>query len=185
MKELLTIFAAFSKIGALTFGGGYTVLPLMQKDIADRRGWATYEEITDYYAVSQCLPGLIAMNTSMLIGHKLKGKPGMLAAGLGIAFPSVVIILIIAAFIQNFMQYAMVRHAFNGIRVTVAVLIVNAVVKLWKSGVKDAFGIVIFAGALAAMLLTGLSPIIPVLAGAAAGVVIKELNLTRDYKEGK
>ena len=111
MKELWKIFSVFFKIGALTFGGGYTVLPLLQKDVARSLNWATDEEIIDCYAISQSLPGLIAVNTAMLIGYK-KGKlPGLSAAMLGVACPSIIVILTIAVFISNFLHLKAVGHA--------------------------------------------------------------------------
>lgn len=174
MKTLWDIFVTFAGIGTLTFGGGYTILPLLQKNIAAKRGWATDEEITDYYAVAQCLPGVIAVNAAMPIGYKRKGIPGMLAAALGVIFPSLLIILFIAAFIQNFLQYEIVANAFNGIRVAVLALITDAVIKMWKSGVKDVWGVAIFAVSLAMFGLTTLSPVAPLIAGAVCGIVIRE-----------
>ena len=174
MKELLDIFLAFAGVGALTFGGGYTMLPLLQKSISGKRNWATHEEITDYYAVAQCLPGIIAVNTSMLIGHKKRGFPGMIAAALGMMLPSVVVILIIVMFIDHFLSYEWVAYAFNGIRIAVLVLIAEAVMKMWKGGVKDWVGLVIFAATLAVFTFTNISPVVPLLVGAACGIIIKE-----------
>jgi chromate transporter len=173
MNGLFEIFSAFFKIGALTFGGGYTILPLLQKDIVQRRNWATSEEIMDYYAISQSLPGIIAVNTSMLIGYGRKKIPGLIAAALGIVFPSIVIILIIAMFIKNILDLEIVYHLFNGIRVAVAALIVDATLNMWKSGVKDRWGVLIFIAALMAFELADISPVLPVMAGATAGILIR------------
>jgi chromate transporter len=174
MKKLWEIFVAFAGVGALTFGGGYTMLPLLEKQIAVKRKWVTLEEIMEYYAIAASLPGIIAVNTAMMVGHKQKGLPGLLAAALGMIFPSVVIILIIASFIQPLMAYDLVRHAFNGIRAAVLALIVDAVIKMWKSGVKDKTGIVFFAVTLAAFTFFNISPVIPLIAGAVCGIIIKE-----------
>jgi len=168
MKDIIEIFCVFAKIGMFTFGGGYAMLPLIQKDVAEKRNWASIEEIADSYAVSQCLPGLFAFNTAMIIGRKRKGKPGMLAGGVGVVFPSVIIIMLIARFIENFIHYEAVNYAFNGIRVATLALIINAGVKMWKMGVKDAPGVVIFLAALAALIFTGVSPVFTVIGGAAA-----------------
>ena len=176
MKELFEIFFVFVQVGCLAFGGGYTMLPLLQKYIADKRGWVTVEEITDYYAIGQCLPGIIAVNTAILIGHKRKGYAGMAVAALGMIFPSVVISLIIAVLIQDLLQYEMVVYAFNGITVAVLVLITTAVIKMWKTGIKDIFGLVIFAVTLIVMTQIKISPIFPILAGAVCGIVIKEAS---------
>ena len=152
------------------------MLPLLQKDVAQKLHWATDEDIIDYYAISQSLPGLIAVNTAMLIGYK-KGKiPGLFAAMLGVACPSIIIILVIAIFISNFLDLEVVAHAFNGIRVAVAVLVVNSAIKMWKSGVKDKACIAIFLIAFLAFAFSSVSPVILVLLGASAGMAIKEFD---------
>jgi chromate transporter len=173
VRELWEVFAVFFKIGALTFGGGYTMLPLLQKDVVERRHWTTNEELIDYYAISQSLPGIIAGNTAMLVGYKRGKLPGLAAAALGIACPSIIIILLIALFIQNFLELQVIQHAFNGIRVAVAVLIANTVVSMWKTGVKDKVCVLIFLAALLAFSFVKISPIFPVVAGALAGIAIK------------
>jgi len=174
MKALFEILYVFAKIGLITFGGGYAIVPILQKEIVTGRQWAKEEEVMDYYAIAQCLPGIIAANTAMIIGYKRKGILGMLAAVIGIAIPSFVIILIIAMFIQNFMQYEAVIHAFNGIRAAVLALITGAVIKMWKNGVKDIFGVLIFAVSLAALIIFDISPIIPIVAAAVCGIIIRE-----------
>ncbi|GHS88243.1 chromate transporter [Synergistales bacterium] len=182
IKDLWEIFITFFKIGALTFGGGYAMLAILQKDIVQRLKWVTNEEVIDYYAISQSLPGIIAANTSMLIGYKRGKTPGLLAAALGMACPSIIIILLIAAFIQNFSSIEMVQHAFNGIRVAVAVLIVKTTIDMWKSGVKDKIGVALFLAALLVFVYASVSPVVPVMAGAAAGIIFKE---TKMFKGGK
>ena len=137
MKELFDLFWTFCKIGALTFGGGYAMLPLIQREIVENKKWSTEKEILDYYAVGQCTPGVIAVNTATFIGYKLKGIIGGIIATLGVVFPSLIIILIIAAFLQNFADLAIVQSAFAGIRVAVVALIITTVVKLLKSSIKD------------------------------------------------
>ncbi|MDR1915291.1 MAG: chromate transporter [Synergistaceae bacterium] len=173
MSDLAKIFMIFFKIGTLTFGGGYTMLPILQRDIVQKLGWATGEEIIDFYAISQSLPGIVAANTSMLIGYKVKRIPGLLAAVFGIACPSLIIILLIAIFIRNFLDLEIIRHAFNGIRVAVSALIADAAIKMWKGCVKDSVCVVIFLIALAVFTFADISPIIPVVAGALTGVALK------------
>lgn len=136
MKELFDLFWTFCKIGALTFGGGYAMLPLIQREIVENKKWSTEKEILDYYAVGQCTPGVIAVNTATFIGYKLRGIIGGIVATLGVIFPSIVIILIIATFLQNFADLAIVQSAFAGIRVAVVALIITTVVKLIKSSIK-------------------------------------------------
>ena len=129
MKELLTLFLTFAKVGVMTFGGGYAMLPILQREIVENRHWATDEELTDYFAIGQCTPGVIAVNTATFIGQKQKGIPGGIAATLGVVFPSLIIISLLAGVIDAFSHLMWVQHAFAGIRVCVCVLIFNAVLK--------------------------------------------------------
>ena len=179
LKELLTLFLTFAKVGVMTFGGGYAMLPILQREVVENKGWATDEELTDYFAIGQCTPGVIAVNTATFIGQKHRGILGGIVATLGVVFPSLVIIASLAGVITTFSHLAWVQHAFAGIRVCVCVLIFNAVLKLWKGAVKDVWGLVIFLVILALSVFTKLSPIIYVLAAAVAGLLIKNLGAKR------
>ena len=136
MKTLIDLFFTFCRIGGLTFGGGYAMLPIIQKEIVEEKKWATEEEVLDYYAVGQCTPGIIAVNTATFIGYKVHGIIGAIVATLGVVFPSLIIITIIAALLKNFANYSIVQHAFSGIRVVVIALIVSAILKLAKTSIK-------------------------------------------------
>ncbi|MDR0764851.1 MAG: chromate transporter [Synergistaceae bacterium] len=171
-RECIDIFAVFLKIGALTFGGGYTMLPLLRADIAEKRKWASEDDIIDFYAVSQSLPGIVAVNTSMLIGYKKAKIPGLVSACLGMICPSVMIILAIALFIQNFLAVKTVGHAFGGIRAAVAALIVKTAFDMGKKCLVDGACALIFAAAFLAFTLADISPVIPVAAGGMAGIVL-------------
>lgn len=149
MNIYLDLFLTFAKVGVCTFGGGYAMLPILQREVVENKRWATEEDLADYYAVGQCTPGVIAVNTATFVGSKRAGIGGGIIASLGVVFPSVVIILIIAAFLQNFMHIAWVGHAFNGIRAGVVALILSSVVKLFKNAVKDIATGVIYAVVLA------------------------------------
>ena len=173
LKLLGTLFLTFAKIGVLTFGGGYAMLPILQREVVDAHGWATEEELADYYAIGQCTPGVIAVNTATFIGQKLGGPLCAAAATLGVVFPSVVIITVIAAVLRNFAELPVVRNAFAGIRVCVCALILNAVLKLRKKALVDLPTTVIFLIVLALAVFTKLSPVIFVAASAAAGLVLK------------
>ena len=175
MKELLDLFLTFARIGGLTFGGGYAMLPMLQQEVVEKRKWATNEELMDYYAIGQCTPGIIAVNTATFIGNKTRGVIGGIVATLGVVFPSLVIITIIAAFISNFADLAVVKNAFAGIRICVFVLILNAVVKLGKTSIKDAVTMGIFLLVMLGSLLLDVSPIIFVLLAAAAGIAAQIL----------
>lgn len=176
MKELFDLFWTFCKIGALTFGGGYAMLPLIQREIVENKKWSTEKEILDYYAVGQCTPGVIAVNTATFIGYKLKGIIGGIVATLGVIFPSIVIILIIATFLQNFADLAIVQSAFAGIRVAVVALIITTVVKLIKSSIKDYLGVIIAIIAFIISAFIGLSPVYVVIAAALTGFISKGLR---------
>lgn len=170
MKLLFSIFITFAKVGALTFGGGYSMLPLVQREVIEKKHWATEEDVMDYYAVSQCLPGLIAVNTALLIGYKKKGVLGGIAAALGVVFPSLVIILVIAMFLQNAFNYPLVQKAFAGVRVVVCALIMQAIVKLWKTALRGWFGYAVYLAALAVALFAGVNIIFIILASVALGI---------------
>ena len=156
MNLYLTLFLTFAKVGVCTFGGGYAMLPILQREVVQNKGWATDEELTDYYAIGQCTPGIIAVNTATFIGYKTKGIAGGIIATLGLVFPSLVIITIIAAFLKNFAELAVVQHAFAGIRACVCVLILNSILKLRKSTVIDRATTVIFIAVLILALIANL-----------------------------
>ncbi|MGM9522315.1 MAG: chromate transporter [Oscillospiraceae bacterium] len=173
---LLKLFLTFAKVGVMTFGGGYAMLPILQREVVEKNKWATDEEIADYFAIGQCTPGIIAVNTATFIGQKLGGVFGGIIATLGVVFPSLVIITALAGLITNFAHLTWVQNAFAGIRVCVCVLIFNSVLKLWKSAVVDKWGIAIFVIVLGCSLFFDISPVIFVLAAAVVGVVIKTLE---------
>ena len=179
LKKLGELFLAFAKVGVMTFGGGYAMLPMFQRELVENRGWATEEEMTDYYALSQCTPGPIAVNTATFVGQKRCGIPGGIAATLGVVFPSVVIITLIAAFLRNFAELPLVKNAFAGVRVVVCVLILNAVVKMGKKTVKDLPTWIIFLAVFALAVFTDVSPVLFILAAAVAGVLVKNLGVKK------
>lgn len=178
--KLLSLFLSFAKVGVMTFGGGYAMIPILEREIVENRKWASSEELMDYYAVGQCTPGVIAVNTATFIGYKVAGPAGGVAATLGVVFPSVVIICLIAGILTNFADIPAVKSAFTAIRVCVCVLIFNAVVKLWKGAVKDKAGLVLFLIVFVLSLFFDISPVVFVLFCAAAGLV-----LTRTGVRGK
>ena len=169
MKELLELYFAFLKIGAVNFGGGYAMLPLLERDLVQDRGWTTTQDLTDYFAIGQCTPGLIALNVSTFIGSRRKGIPGAIAATTGFVTVPIVIILIIATFLQGFADYPVVQNAFAGIRVCVCVLIVQAVLRLWNKSVVDKTTLILYLGV---FLMTALSGVLPLAIPAAVLVII-------------
>ena len=173
----LKLFAAFARVGLLTFGGGYAMIPMLEREIVDRHGWATREELMDYYAVGQCTPGVIAVNTGTFIGYKVAGKLGGVVATLGVIFPSFVIITVIAGIIQNFAHFPAVNSAFAGIRVCVCVLIFNSVLKLWKGAIKDKAALALCLLVFVLSVFFKISPIVFVLFCAAAGILFTRLGV--------
>ena len=149
MNILADLFLTFAKIGVCTFGGGYAMLPILQREVVEKKGWATDEELTDYYAIGQCTPGIIAVNTATFVGQSRAGIPGGICATLGVVFPSLVIITVIAAFLSNFADIPVVQHALAGVNAAVVALIASSVLKLGKSTLKNRAGWCIFLTVLA------------------------------------
>ncbi|MBR5942708.1 MAG: chromate transporter [Clostridia bacterium] len=184
MKELLTLFLTFAKIGATTFGGGYAMLPMFQRELADKRGWITEEEIFDYYAISACTPGVIAVNVATLTGYKLRGVLGALFATLGVISPSIVIITLVAALLAGFAGNEYVIHALAGVRVAVCALVAVYIAKMIKKGVRDLITLGIFAAALAIAVFLPVSPVYIVAGAAVLGIVLSFiLPMKKEEKE--
>lgn len=160
----------------MTFGGGYAMLPILQREVVDNKGWATEEELMDYFAIGQCTPGVIAVNTATFIGQKQAGILGGIAATLGVVFPSLIIISVLAGVIEAFSHLAWVRNAFGGIRVCVCVLILNAVVKLFRKAVVDKATLAIFLLVALGSYFTPLSPVVFVVLAAAVGIALKSIG---------
>ena len=172
MNQYLELFTSFARVGGLTFGGGYAMLPILQREIVERKGWCTEEELTDYYAIGQCTPGIIAVNTATFVGGKKAGVLGGASATLGIVFPSLVIITLIAAFLRNFADNVYVIHAFAGLRVVVTVLVLNTVIRLFKTNIKDKGlpALILFALVLTASFFFKISSILLVVAAMVWGL---------------
>ena len=177
MKQLWQLFLTFAKVGVMTFGGGYAMIPILEREIVDNHGWATNEELMDYYAVGQCTPGVIAVNTATFIGYKTAGVPGGVIATLGVVFPSVVIITLIAGLITRFADIPAVKSAVVAVRVCVCVLIFNSVLKLWKGAVKDKAALVLFLAVFLLSVFFDISPIVFVLLCGAAGILFTKLGV--------
>lgn len=171
--SLWTLFWVMAKIGVMTFGGGYAMLPILQRELVENRHWATDEDLANYFAIGQCTPGVIAVNTSTFIGYRMHGVIGGIVATLGEIFPSLCIITALAGLISNFSDNLYVQKAFIGIRVCVCVLIFNAVVKLYKGAVKGKLTFIIFLVVALLSTFTGVSPVLIVVADMAFGVLLE------------
>ena len=174
MKEIISLFVSFFKVGIMTFGGGYAMLPMLERELVDKKKYVTMDEIMDYYAVGQCTPGVIAVNVATFIGYKRKGVLGGIFATLGVVFPSIIIITLLASVLSMVADHPVIEHAFAGISVAVCALIVQAIFKLSKSGIKDAMTVIIAAVALV-LALFDLPPVIIIVSCGVIGVIVKTL----------
>lgn len=172
----LELLLSFFKVGILTFGGGYAMLPILQREIVDNKGWATEEELVDYFAIGQCTPGVIAVNTATFIGRKVKGTLGGIVATVSVVLPSLIIISLLAGVIEAFKEVVWVQHAFGGIRICVCVLIGNAVWKLLKKSVIDLPTALIYLVVVLCSLLLPVEPVLFVVLSAAAGILLKVMG---------
>lgn len=171
MKKLIDIFLAFAKIGVMTFGGGYAMLPMLRREIVENKKWASEDELLDWFAIGQSTPGVISVNTATFVGYYQLGVAGAIAATIGVVFPSVVIITVLAALIQGFYDYPLVGHALAGISAAVAVLIFNTIVNLWKKGVRDIWGGVLFGAAFAAALFFDVPSVVIIISAVVLALV--------------
>ena len=189
MKEIWELFLSFFKIGLFTFGGGYAMLPLIEREVVEKHKWTTNEEILDIYSMSQCTPGVIAVNTATFIGNRIKGFWGAAFATLGVVTPSVIIIISIAALISNFADNLLiVQHAFAGIRVAVSVLIFSSCIKLFKSAIKSKVQLVLCILAFLAIAVFGVSPVVIILVCGVYGfffIDLSKINKENNKKENK
>lgn len=174
MRELLEMFWAFCTIGALTFGGGYSMLPMLTRVTVEKHHWTTEEDLLNYFAIGQCTPGLIAVNTAIFIGYKQKKFPGALACALGVIVPSIIIILVIAMVLENLMHLTFINYAFAGIRLAVGALIVSTIIKLCKSSTRNLVQILLCVAAFVMVAVLGFSPIWVVLGASIVGLILRE-----------
>lgn len=170
LNPYLDLFLTFARVGVCTFGGGYAMLPLLQREVVERWGWATETELMDYYAIGQCTPGVIAVNIATFIGYKQRGVAGAVCATAGMVFPSLVIITTIAAFIAQFSHMTAVQHAFAGVRLSVCSLVLRSVYQMARRGVIDVTTAVLLLVTFAAVAFLGLSPVLMIVLSGAAGV---------------
>lgn len=180
MKELIDMFLTFARVGGFTFGGGYAMIPILQRELVENKKWATEEELMDYYAIGQCTPGIIAVNVSTFIGYKLRGLAGAVFATLGMITPSVVIIMIIAGILKNFMDIPWVSHALAGITVCVCVLILDTVIKLAKKTLKSIGAWIISVIVFCISLFTNVPAAVLVVSAGIVGLAVKTVTSKKE-----
>ena len=182
MKELLKIFLTFMKIGAFTFGGGYAMIPLIQKEAVENHKWVTDEDILNVVAIAESTPGPIAINAATFVGYQVAGFAGAVMATLGVVLPSFAIILAISYVLQEFRDLKAVQYAFNGIRVGVLVLLLKALLKMFKANRKGAVAYVIMG---LSFVLTAFCKINTFLVIALCGVLGLLTSIVADRRLGK
>lgn len=176
MISLIEIYKIYFKIGIQLIGGGYVILPLLKKYLVEDKKLMTEDELVDYLALSQCLPGIIALNISIFSGFNLRKIKGAITACLGLITPSFVIILLIAGFIKNFADNAIIQQAFYGIRLSIIVLIFYMIYDIFKNSIKSLFSIILFLFILMAALFTPLTPVMLVTISVLAAIIFNRLR---------
>lgn len=171
-KNIPSIFLTFAQIAPVTFGGGYAAIPLIEREVVERRRWLTSKEVADVIAVSQSAPGAIAVNSATLVGFRIAGFPGALAATAGMLLPTFLIVLGLAALFLQFHSNPKVEAAFQGIRASIVALICYAGFKIGKSAVIDKTTLALVVVASAILFLTSLHPALVLVCGFAIGIFI-------------
>lgn len=172
MNILLDLYLTFARIGLFTFGGGYAMLPILEREVVDKKKWVSRDDILDYYAIGQSTPGIIAVNTATFCGYSQAGNIGGIIASLGFITPSIIIILIIANFLERFADIVWIQHAFAGIRVGVSALVFYSVLKMIKSNANTPLKFVIFLLTFAAIAFLSVSPVIIVIIVGVFGILL-------------
>lgn len=176
LRKCCDLYVSFFKIGGLTFGGGLAMLPMLTRETVDNHGWCTEEELLDIYAIGQCTPGIIAVNTATYIGYKEAGFWGSLCGTLGVISPSIIIICLIATILQNFIDIPAVVHALSGIRIVVCSLMMNTVFTMAKKGIVDKIGGVVFVSAFVLACFTPVPTAVLVVAAGIFGIAVKKFK---------
>lgn len=168
--SLWKLFFMFVKIGSMMIGGGYSMLPLLVRELVEKNKIITEDELTDYMAVAQCTPGVIAINTATFVGYKVKRIRGAIVASLGVVSVPMILIIVIAAILQNFASYPIVQHIYAGIRIAVCALITSSVYKLFRKSVVNLTGFIICLAAFLFVAVGGLSPVFIVIGAGVVGL---------------
>ena len=165
------IFSVFLKIGAILLGGGYVIIPIMQSELVEKRKWLTEDELCDYYCVSQCLPGIIAINMSILVGYKMAKYKGVLASVIGMSVSPFVAIIVVANLLNQIINMPFIEGVFWGVNLAVIVLIYLALKEMWQKSIVDLFSAFWFLLILSLSILK-INPVILILSSIALGIII-------------
>ncbi len=179
MKKLWELFITFFKIGAFTFGGGYAMIPLIQKEVVENKKWVSDEDILDIVAIAESTPGPIAINSATFIGFKTAGVKGSFFATLGVVLPSFVIISVIAYLLTEFADIKWVQYAFFGIRAGVLALVTKSLYTMYKKAPKGIISYIIITLAFVLVAFAGINALAVIALSAAAGLIVSEIKLRR------
>lgn len=171
MNSGFEMFISFFKVGLFTFGGGYAMLPIAKAEIVEKKQWITFEELMDYYGIAQLSMGILAINTNTLVGYHIAKKKGATIAAVATALPSIIIIVLIAAFLTEYFNHPIVIDMFKAIRIVVTALIVSTTYDLAKKGIVDLFGIIMAITAFIAITFVNVNPIFLVVPSGILGIV--------------
>ncbi|MDF2934776.1 MAG: chromate transporter [Paenibacillaceae bacterium] len=171
------LFWSFFKMGPVTFGGGYAMIPVFHQEVVEKRGWLEEEEVTDLFAIAQSTPGAVGVNASVFVGYRIAGLSGALAALLGVLLPTFLIVLVLSMAFLAVRDQPKIKAAFLGIRPAVVALIVYAGIRVGRTAIKDLATLVTAAGVLVLLIATGINPVFALLMGMAVGMVIVPLRL--------
>lgn len=185
MELLLQIFTSFLRIGLFTFGGGYAMLPMFEREIIERRRWIDHNELLDIYAASQSLPGAIALNSATFIGSKVKGVPGAVAASFGMVTPSIVVIVIVASLLSQLSDIPLAQYALRGMSAAVVALILHSALRLGTRCIKTPGGLLVAVASLVLMLAFSMSVVKIILGAVSAGAILSLISTRRGKQRGK
>lgn len=189
-KIVWLIFLSFMKIGPVTFGGGYAMIPLIEKEVVERRKWVKTKDIADIFAISESVPGAIAINSATFIGYRLGGVPGAIAAMVGVMLPTFIIVILLSVFFLQVQDHPKIEAAFVSIKATIVALITYAAIKIGKTAIIDRTTLVLTIAAFALMFFTPIHPVLIIVGGGIAGIAIvllrtrMGLNTKLDHSEG-
>ncbi|MBQ9079683.1 MAG: chromate transporter [Clostridia bacterium] len=171
LKKLVSLFLTFAKIGAFTFGGGYAMIPLIQREAVTKNGWVSDDDIMDIIAIAESTPGPVAINSATFVGYKTAGVLGSAAATLGVVMPSFIVIYLISGVLREFQEIKVIKYAFAGIRAGVIALICKALMNMYKKAPKGLVGYILMGAAFILAAFVKINAVYIIIAAAVVGIV--------------
>lgn len=180
-KSFYAIFKTFFKVGTLLLGGGYVILPLLQAELVDKKGWIDSDGLCEYYALGQSVPGIIAANMSIFVGYKLRGQVGALAAVLGIVTPAFLAIILVATMLEEIVHLSFIQSIFWGVGIGVILLVYLATKEMWNKSIVDKFTCIVFFAAFILSTCFHVSPAFIIVLSILAGILYKKYNSDENF----